>query len=149
MEAFPEALLGDYANIQVMGTQDATAAVNQVYATVENGISCTKTSIATSTQPTDAPINPLGLVATALPTNADALISKFTAVVGDVTQVLPIPTALPTGLLPLLDAINVPQINIPGVIGNGSGPCVKDNDGNQVGFCGSGPLVQDSESIQV
>ncbi|EPQ29585.1 uncharacterized protein PFL1_02804 [Pseudozyma flocculosa PF-1] len=86
-----------------------------------------------------------------LPTDIPQAMDIVTSIIGGVTSVLTLPSLplpTPTGL-----GLHLPQINIPGIMGDQStGPCVKDDRGNEVGFCTPGqllPSVKDHEQLGV
>ena len=68
--------------------------------------------------------------------------------INGVTSVLNLPSvALPTNIIPLLGNMQLPQIDLPGLMGNKQDACVKDGNGNQVGLCNGGLVINDSETI--
>ena len=79
--------------------------------------------------------------------------SVVTSVVDGVTSLLTLPSLpvpLPTGIL---SGVNIPSINIPGIMGDGSspGPCIKNDKGDMVGFCDGDllPEIKDTEQINL
>ncbi|KAJ1032410.1 hypothetical protein NDA16_000436 [Ustilago loliicola] len=155
LNAFPSMLMHNLQDIQSMYSSAIAAAATAtpipiVYVTTEDGKECTKTSTPpTSSLPTDGVINPLSILMSALP-NPTGVMQEVTSVVGGVTSILKLPALpLPTGLLPMLNNVDLPQIDFPGLMGDQQHTCIKDGDGNQIGLCESGPLINDSEVIGI
>lgn len=153
LDAFPSMLMKNLQDIQSMASSAIAAAVTATptpvtYVTTEDGKECTKTSfVATPTFATTGVINPLSILANALP-QPSGVMNEVTSVIGGVTSVLKLPSVpLPTGLLPLLGSMQLPQIDLPMLMGDKQNACIKDGNGNQIGLCGSGPLINDSETI--
>ena len=153
LDAFPSMLMQNLVNIQSAASSAIAAAATAtpspvVYVTTESGKECTKTStLPTPTFATTGVINPLSILANALP-NPTGVMQEVTSVVGGVTSVLKVAApSLPTALLPLLGSVQLPQVDLPGLLGDKQNVCIKDANGNQIGLCGSGPLINDSETI--
>ncbi|EST10175.1 hypothetical protein PSEUBRA_000588 [Kalmanozyma brasiliensis GHG001] len=121
-----------------------------VYVATENGAEVTRTS--TPTLPSFAAngvINPLSVLANALPRPTD-FVQEVTSVIGGVTSVLQLPALpLPTDLIPLLGTMQLPQLDVPGLLGDKQHLCVKDGNGHQLGLCENGPIINDSEVIAI
>ncbi|SJX60955.1 uncharacterized protein SRS1_12178 [Sporisorium reilianum f. sp. reilianum] len=146
LNAVPSMLLKNLADIQSQLSSALSVAATQIptpvtYITTEGGKECTKTFTPTiPTFATTGVINPLSILVSAIP--------QPSAVIGGVTSVLQVPAlAVPTNLVPLLNSAQLPQIDVPGLLGDKQHLCIKDGNGNQVGLCGDGPLVSDSEVI--
>ncbi|SPO22826.1 uncharacterized protein UTRI_01504 [Ustilago trichophora] len=153
LNAFPSMLMKNLEEIQSMASSAIAAAATAtptpvVYVTTEDGKECTKTSTSpTPTFATTGVINPLSILMNALP-QPTGVMNEVTSVIGGVTSVLKLPAVpLPTGLLPLLGTMELPQIDLPGLMGDKQNACIKDGQGNQIGLCASGPLINDSETI--
>ena len=151
--AFPSMLMKNLQQIQSMASAEIAAAATATptpveYIKTEDGKECTKTSfVPVPTFATTGVINPLSILANALP-QPTGVMNEVTSVIGGVTSVLKLPAVpLPTGLLPLLGTMQLPQIDLPGLMGDKQNACIKDGQGNQIGLCGSGPLINDSETI--
>lgn len=153
LNAVPTMLLKNLAEIQSQLSSALSVAATQTptpvtYITTEGGKECTKTY--TPTVPTFATtgvINPLSILAAAIPQPSDVL-QDVTSVIGGVTSVLKVPAlAVPTNLVPLLNSAQMPQIDVPGLLGDKEHLCIKDGNGNQIGLCADGPLINDSETI--
>ncbi|GAC98991.1 hypothetical protein PHSY_006588 [Pseudozyma hubeiensis SY62] len=114
------------------------------------GLDVTMTSTPTlPTLPTTGVINPLSILANALPQPSD-VVSEVTSVIGGVTSVLKLPALpQPTDLLPLLNSAQLPQLDVPALLGDKQHLCIKDGNGNQIGLCPDGPLINDSETIAI
>lgn len=152
LDAFPTMLLQNLAAVQSAYDSAISAAATPVpivYVTTEAEKVFTKTSFApTPTFATTGVINPLSILASALP-NPTGIMSEVTSVIGGVTSILPVPLPLPTGLLPLLGSMKLPEIDLPMLLGNKQDACIKDGNGNQIGLCGDGPVLNDSETISL
>ncbi|SPO25002.1 uncharacterized protein UTRI_01504_B [Ustilago trichophora] len=157
LNAFPSMLMKNLEEIQSMASSAIAAAATAtatatptpvVYVTTEDGKECTKTyTPSTPTFATSGVINPLSILMNALP-QPTGVMNEVTSVIGGVTSVLKLPAPpLPTGLLPLLGTMELPQIDLPGLMGDKQNACIKDGQGNQIGLCASGPLINDSETI--
>ncbi|PWZ00887.1 hypothetical protein BCV70DRAFT_84286 [Testicularia cyperi] len=156
MKAFPSILLENLSNVQQM-VDSATAAAaaaaahaTEVTYTDELGKICTKTITPEAVAvPTEGVINPLTLVPSPLPTNAEGVVSVVTSIIDGVTKVLPAPPALPTDMLPLLSGMQLPSADLPGLLGNKQDACLKDSSGNMIGSCGDGLVLKDAETISI
>lgn len=153
LNAVPSMLLKNLADIQSQLSSALSVAATQIptpvtYITTEGGKECTKTFTPTiPTFATTGVINPLSILVSAIP-QPSAVMQDVTSVIGGVTSVLQVPAlAVPTNLVPLLNSAQLPQIDVPGLLGDKQHLCIKDGNGNQVGLCGDGPLVSDSEVI--
>lgn len=153
LDSFPSMLLQNYASIESMASSIIAAAATETptpvtFTTVENGKECTKTY--TPTKPTFATtgvIDPLSIVLQALP-NPTPVMQQVTSVIAGVTSVLDLPAvALPTNIIPLLGSMSLPEIDLPGLMGDKQDACIKDGNGNMVGLCDGGLVASDSETI--
>ncbi|CDW98314.1 hypothetical protein [Sporisorium scitamineum] len=153
LNAVPTMLMKNLSEIQSQLSSALAVAATQTptpvtYIATENGKECTKTY--TPTVPTFATtgvINPISILASAIPQPTDVM-QDVTSVIGGITSVLKVPAlAVPTNLVPLLDSAQLPQIDVPGLLSDKEHLCVKDGNGNQIGFCADGPLVNDSETL--
>ncbi|SOV07194.1 uncharacterized protein UDID_05029 [Ustilago sp. UG-2017a] len=155
LNAFPSIFMHNLQEIHSIYSSAiaATAAATPtpvVYITTEDGKECTKTSTpATPTLQTDGVIKLLSILMSAMP-NPTGVLHEVTSVVGGVTSILKLPALpLPTGSLPMLNIVNLPQIDLPGLMGDAQHICNKDGSVNQIGMCESGPLINDSEVIAI
>lgn len=153
LNAIPTMLMHNLQEIQNVYSSAVAAAATAtptpvVYVTTEDGKDCTKTyTPPTPSLPTSGVINPLSILMNNLP-NPTGVMNEVTSVVGGVTSILTLPSLpLPTGLLPLLNSAQLPQIDLPGLMGNKQSTCIKDGEGNQIGLCEDGPLINDSEVL--
>ncbi|SNX82256.1 uncharacterized protein MEPE_00962 [Melanopsichium pennsylvanicum] len=158
LNALPSMLMKNLQDIQSMASSAiaaaATATVTPIpteYTTIENGKECTKTSLVTPAQTlataASGVINPLSILVSGLP-QPTGVVGGATSIIGDITSALTLPSLpLPTSLLPLLGKTQLPEIDLPGLLGDKQNTCIKDAQGNQVGLCGSGPLINDSETL--
>ncbi|SPO43759.1 uncharacterized protein PSANT_01444 [Moesziomyces antarcticus] len=151
--SFPAMLMKNLAEIQSAASSIISVAATATpvaveYVTTESGKECTKTStIPVPTFATTGVINPLSILAQALP-NPTPIMQEVTSVIGGVTSILKLPAApAPTDLLPLLGSMQLPEIDLPMLMGNKQDACVKDANGNMIGLCGNGAVIKDSETI--
>jgi len=151
--SFPAMLMKNLAEIQSVASSIISVAATATpvaveYVTTENGKECTKTStIPVPTFATTGVINPLSILAQALP-NPTPIMQEVTSVIGGVTSILKLPAApAPTDLLPLLGSMQLPEIDLPMLMGNKQDACIKDGNGNMIGLCGNGAVIKDSETI--
>lgn len=156
LNAFPSMLLKNYAEIQSMASSiianaaTATATPVTYLATVAGGKEITQTYIpAVPTFATTGVINPLSIVMNALP-NPTGVMQDVTSVIGGVTSVLKLPALpAPTNLIPLLGQVSLPDIDLPGLLGNKQDACIKDGNGNEIGICNGTPVINDSETVSL
>lgn len=156
LNAIPTMLMKNLAQIQSdLSSALAVAATATptpvVYVTKDDaGLDVTRTSSATiAAFATQGVINPWSILANALPQPTD-VVQEVTSVIGGVTSILKVPALpKPTDLLPLLNSAQLPQIDIPGLLGDKQHLCIKDDNGNQIGLCPNGPLINDSETIVI
>lgn len=155
LNAVPTMLMQNLAQIQsefsaaLAAASTATPTPVVIVTTDEAGQAFTATSTPTlPALPTaGGVINPISILANALPQPSD-LVADVTSVIGGVTSVLKVPALpQPTDLLPLLNSAQLPHLDIPGLMGDKQHLCIKDNNGNQIGLCPDGPLINDSEII--
>lgn len=154
LNAVPTLLFKNLAQIQsefsAALASIATATPTPItFVTTESGIEVTRTSTPTiPTFATTGVINPLSILASALPQPSDVM-QEVTSVIGGVTSVLQLPALpLPTGgLMDVLGSMQLPQLDVPGLLGDKQHLCIKDGNGNQLGLCETGPLINDSETI--